>query len=201
MEPTYCVVLSDFCWSVSDWAAWVQAVGSVAAIYFAGSTANKQLRHQREDAVTARIQELDKLQQFFDHCHSVFLKLREWNSAPREWREKQPFGCMEYQKELEVLARRTKEIPIQALAAPNSMSYIISMERALETAANSVVGYEDNEENFLVKSIIETYNSNLTNAISLSALITGECLSNMQALQDSLKEQSWNWRLCGRKRK
>jgi hypothetical protein len=183
----------DF-WTV--WAAWAQAIGSIAAIFIAGRIANKQLLHQREDAVNARIQELDKLLQFFDHCNSVFLKIKGWNAEPFESRQKTPGLCREFKAELKILVRRTQELSIQSLASPMSMSFVASFERALETAAQSIIKSDEHEKNPSMKEILTHFDSNLDNAVRVSALVTNECLSNMRALRDSTDDLPWYRRLA-----
>ncbi len=179
-----------------DWPAWLQAIGSIAAIIFAGRIANKQLRYQREDAVNARIQELDKLLQFFDHCNSVFLKIKGWNAEPFESRNQTPGLCKEFKAELKVLVRRTQEISIQRLAAPMSMSFVASFERALDVATVSIISTDDHESAAGMEYFLKHYDSNLANAVRISALVTNECRSNMQALKDSIENFPWHRRLA-----
>ena len=182
----------DF-WTVG--AAWAHAIGSIAAIFIAGRIANKQLRHQREDAVNARIQELDKLLQFFDHCNSVFLEIKGWNGQPYANRLNDPGRSHEFRAELKILVRRTQELSIQSLASPMSMSFVASFERALEAAASSILSSDQNEKAPGMDYYLKEYDTSLNNAVRVSALVTNECLTNMQALRDSIDDLPSNRRL------
>jgi len=58
-----------------EWPAWVQAVGAIAAIYFAGWQGNRQARRQFEDA--ARLQRIAVLQQELRSA-AAMVELSEW---------------------------------------------------------------------------------------------------------------------------
>lgn len=171
--------------SSSEWAAWVQAGGSIIAIFFAGKVANKQLRQQREDAVNARINEIDKTSQFIDHCHSVLMKVKDWNSSPYAERQKTKWG-QELKEEIAILTRRLQEIPIQGLPAPMSMSYISSLERGLMIASDSIIKANIKESDDGAAATLEGFEKSLTAAITVAALISTECLSNMISLKESI---------------
>jgi hypothetical protein len=68
VESTYCLVFTSLCLSSSEWAAWVQAFGSITAIVGAWIVARRQAQMQfRNDF---RLQELQ-------HRRSVLLRARQ----------------------------------------------------------------------------------------------------------------------------
>lgn len=175
--PEYCLLWIDwwpFCMSKAEWSGWVQAIGSIGAIVFAGWVARRQVHATVVAAKIAKFESAMVMEatigalanHVLGEVHTLALMFESVNFA-------RDFGRNHSAESLFAEAEASlQSIPMQQLPSPAAVNRLVGLLKCIKTARNT---YRANMEEV-----------RLTSRSSASQAKMSACAAMVQAVkQDS----------------